>query len=83
MRLGHYLRDAFFITSGTGVLVTQLPFISSSAQPVLVFLGIFLLGCAPALHVDESPGGNPWIKLLLTLLGDSGTKAKDPPERKG
>jgi hypothetical protein len=72
-----FFRDAFFITTGTGVGVTQLPFISHSAQPVLVFLAIFLLGCAPAFHVDESAGGNPWVRLFLSLLGDP--RKEDPP----
>lgn len=78
MNLTRFLRDSFFIVTGVGVEVTQLPFFSASAQPVLVFLGIFLLGCAPALHVDERSGGNPWVKLLLSMLGDR----SDPPERK-
>lgn len=70
MKPARLFRDAFFITTGTGVGVTQLPFVSHTAQPVLVFLAIFLLGCAPALHVDEASGSNPWVKLLLSMLGD-------------
>lgn len=73
MNPARFLRDAFFITAGVSVLGDQVFFVRS-AQPVLVFLGIFLLGCAPALHVDESPGGNPWIKLLFSMLGDSERK---------
>jgi hypothetical protein len=75
MKVARFLRDAFFITSGVAVLGDQVFFVPS-AQPVLVFLGIFLLGCAPALHVDERPGGNPWIKLLLSMLGDGEGRKK-------
>ena len=60
-------RDAFFITTGTGVLVDQV-FIDKSAQAILIFLGIYLLGCAPALHVDEA-GSSPWVRLVLSMMG--------------
>jgi hypothetical protein len=76
MNPARLLRDAFFILTGTAVLGDQVFFVPS-AQPVLVFLGIFLLGCAPALHVDESAGGNPWVRLFLSLLGDP--RKEDPP----
>lgn len=74
MNVRHLFRDIFFISTGVAVLGDQTFFVPS-AQPVLVFLGLFLLGCAPALHVDDS-SGSPWIKLLLGMLGDGDQRGK-------
>src|ERR1700677_983032 len=67
-RWSGWFRNLFFLASATAILVDQA-FIMPTAQPILVFLGIFLLGCVPALKGDKSEGVNPIVRLIMSMMG--------------
>jgi hypothetical protein len=63
-------RDFFFITVGLGILWTQLPVDHHGpAQPLLIFLVIFLWAAAPLLRGDSKEGLNPIQKFALKIMG--------------
>lgn len=68
-RWRQWLRDAFLLALSLIILYDQV-FIASTAQPVLIFLVIFLWGCIPALRGDQKPGHySLFARLVMHLMG--------------
>ena len=65
------LRDVFLGSIALAILFDQV-FLVAHAQPILIFLVIFLFGSIPALRGD-SKGGRPstFARVIMTLLGIS------------
>lgn len=66
------LRDLFLGGLALFILWTQLPLDGhKEAQPILIFLVIFLFGCIPALRGDNKQEGgySPFVKIIMAILG--------------
>jgi hypothetical protein len=77
-------RDFFFITVELVILWTQLPVDHHGpAQPLLIFLVIFLWAAAPLLRGDSKEGMNSVQRFALKMIGGemdenpSGTNSSD------
>lgn len=76
-------RDLFFGTLATGILVDQV-LIVNHAQPILIFLVIFLYGAVPALRSDERPGHHsPFARFIMIILGIPFPEGQDDQEGAG
>ena len=65
-----WARDLFLGTLALVVLYDQV-FVAAKAQPILIFLVIFLFGCIPALRGDRKQEGEygPFVRIIMSLLG--------------
>ena len=68
-KLPSILRDLFFGVMAVAIIVDQV-FIAGAAQPILVFLAMFFLGCIPALRGDKKDGQISFLaRFFMQLLG--------------
>lgn len=64
------LRDLFLGSLGLGILYDQV-LVAHAAQPILIFLVIFLFGSIKALRGDDRPPGqySPFVRIIMKMLG--------------
>jgi hypothetical protein len=67
-RITAIFRDGLLLALGVGILVWQA-FLVVSAQPILIFLGLFLIFSVPFMRGDKKDGTNPFVRLILGMLG--------------
>lgn len=64
-----HFRDLFLGALALVILYDQV-FIATAAQPILIFLVVFLLGSIPALRGDNQSGRpSVFARLIMNLLG--------------
>lgn len=65
------LRSLFLGSLALAILFDQVV-VAPTAQPILIFLVIFLFGCIPALRGDgNSNKPSPFARIIMALLGVS------------
>lgn len=69
MKAREILRDLFLGGLALAILYDQV-LVARTAQPILIFLVIFLFGCIPFLRGDRKEGEyGPFVRIIMSLLG--------------
>jgi hypothetical protein len=69
-------RNVVFLTLALVTFYDQI-FVAESAQPILIFLGLFFLGAVPALQGDKQEGTNVFARFFMGLMGVGSTEERD------
>jgi hypothetical protein len=75
-------RDVFFTTLALIILYQQV-FVATAAQPLLIFLVIFLFACIPALRGDGKDGDSLLQRFVLNAMGIRPPSEDDRPSFTG
>lgn len=70
LRWAELLRDLFLGGLATAILYQEV-WVAPEAQPILIFLVIFLYGCIPFLRGDKRKQGeySPFVRLVMMFMG--------------
>jgi hypothetical protein len=74
--LRNRFRDIFLVSLALVILYDQV-FIARAAQPLLIFLVIFLFASVPALQGDTTEGESLFQKFVLRAMGIEMDKLRD------